>query len=280
MDNYKLIGFNRKGCVSANIMLPLTSKQFSIPLHELVHSEIMDHLSNFEIREIYRKYYSAHDTSTAYEFEDRNEKSWLAYVYLCAALIGLCIASTITGVMPINFLNLTIPFAIFIYPLSYIISDILNEFYGLRLARKSINLAFASNAIFCAILFISSKATPLDNWELSSGYFDIADAIISVFLASSLAYIISEHINAHILYKLRVMTKSRYLFIRVFLSTIVSSILDSFIFITIAFHYLENNIMLSMIASQIMIKSFYAVFGVFPIYLSRYFFRKFLTKKG
>ncbi|HGJ5865995.1 queuosine precursor transporter [Arsenophonus nasoniae] len=278
MQNYKLLGFKRKAKLTASFLIKSTGHTFSIPLNEAVNSELMDYLSPFEQREIYRKYYSSHNVNTAYEFKDKSQKHWNAYIFLCCFLVSLYLASTITAIKPILFFNLTLPAAIFIYPLTYIISDILNEYYGLSLARKAINLSFFCNLIFCGCLYYSSFPEAIPSWGLIDSYSSLVFSVISVLLASSLAYIISEHINAYILYKIRKLTSSKYLFVRVFTSSICAAIIDSFIFISIVFHSLGKETVISMIAGQLLIKSIYATLGIFPIYFSRYLFKKFILE--
>lgn len=60
------------------------------------------------------------------------------------ALSVIYIFSTLCGVKPIQIpvLNLITPPAIFIYPLTFILVDILNEFYGLRLAAHHHHLVY------------------------------------------------------------------------------------------------------------------------------------------
>lgn len=75
---------------------------------------------------------------------------WYAYLIITVALSVIYIFSTLCGVKPIQIpvLNLITPPAIFIYPLTFILVDILNEFYGLRLARRTIIISFIANLTF------------------------------------------------------------------------------------------------------------------------------------
>lgn len=86
---------------------------------------------------------------------------------------------------------------------------------------------------------------------------------MAVLVTSSLAYLISENINAWVLHKIKILTKSRYLFIRVITSTVTASAVDSVIFCTIAFYnVLSFDVIRTMILSQFLIKVVYAVLGV------------------
>jgi queuosine precursor transporter len=288
LRKYALIGFTRKKgaghikkkcSVNANIMIPSTGKQFSIPLSELVSSEIIDSLSPQELKQIYKKYYSNSDVKSIYELGVRNEKDWLAYNILSCMLILFSIASLILGIKPVNVFGISVPSAIFIYPLTYIITDILNEFYGLRYAKRSINITFLSNSIFFLLIYLSLFESPVQGWDLSSSYNVIFNNLTSIFIASSLAYVASEHLNAWLIYKLRILTDAKYLFVRVFFSTIVASIIDSIIFISIAFRYMDNPFKIRMITGQLIVKVFYALFGVIPIHGARFLFNKYLLRR-
>lgn len=95
---YKLIGFSRKPKCAAHIMLLSTGKVFDVSLHELVRGDIADDLNKNEMREVYRKLYSTDSVTTSYEFSDRNQKSWMAYCFLCVSLCVIYILCTVSGI--------------------------------------------------------------------------------------------------------------------------------------------------------------------------------------
>ncbi|ACS86927.1 queuosine precursor transporter [Musicola paradisiaca] len=277
---FKLLGFNHSGELSANVMVLSTGKTINMNLKELVDSEISDDLSRHELNALYKKLYSGKEITTAYEIADRNERSWYAYLLISVALSVIYIFSNIAGSKPIfvPWLNMVVPTAIFIYPLTFILVDILNEFYGLRLARRTIFIAFFSNLFFVLSLWCTSLTPSLPEWEFGKTYNGIVESIMSVLVASSLAYLISENINAWVLHKIKILTKSRYLFIRVITSTVTASAVDSVIFCTVAFYnVLSVDVIKVMIMSQLLIKVVYAVLGVGPIYGTRRLFRTYIN---
>lgn len=276
---FKLLGFNHSGELSANIMVLSTGKTLHMNLKELVDSDISDDFNRHELNALYKKLYSGKDITTAYELSDRNERSWLAYLMITTALCVIYIFSTVSGVKPIFIpaLNMVVPPAVFVYPLTFILVDILNEFYGLRLARRTILIAFFFHLVFVLGLWVTSLIPGVAQWEYSTTYNGIIDNMVAVLLGSSVAYLISENINAWVLHKIKILTKSRYLFIRVITSTVTASAVDSVIFCTIAFYnVLSADMIRTMIVSQFLIKVVYAVLGVGPIYGSRRLFRKYI----
>ena len=100
----------------------------------------------------------------------------------------------------------------------------------------------------------------------------------SVLVASSISFLVSENINSYLLCKIKELTNSRFLFLRVFLSTLFAVIIDSFLFCYIAFYgTMENSAILSMIYVQIAIKVGFAFFNIMPAYGARSLFKKYLT---
>jgi uncharacterized integral membrane protein (TIGR00697 family) len=280
-QKYKLLGFSRSAdVIRANIMVLSTGKSISIPLKELESSQVSEDLNRNELREIYRRIYGNKETVTAYDLTDRNERSWFAYLFIALSLSTIYIFCTIAGIKPthIPYINMVIPSAIFFYPLTFILVDILNEFYGLRLARKAILFSFIANILFVFGLMFTAILPGLKEWGLTEAYTEIAQSIMAVLVASSVAYIVSENVNSWLLCKIKELTNSRYLFIRIITSTTVAAALDSVIFGTLAFYNtLDADTIKSIIFSQFIIKITYAIVGVGPIYVARALFRKYIN---
>ncbi|MDX7985853.1 VUT family protein [Xenorhabdus sp. 12] len=280
-QKYKLLGFSRSSdAIRANIMILSTGKSISIPLKELESSQVSEDLNRNELREIYRRIYGGEDTVTAYDLADRNERSWFAYLMIALSLAIIYIFCTVTGIKPISvpYINMVIPAAIFFYPLTFILVDILNEFYGLRLARKAILFSFITNILFVLGLMFTAILPGLKEWGLAEAYTEIVHSIAAVLVASSVAYIVSENVNSWLLCKIKELTNSRYLFIRIITSTTIAAALDSVIFCTLAFYNtLDADTIKVIILSQFIIKITYAIVGVGPIYATRALFRKYIT---
>ncbi|MBV4368526.1 queuosine precursor transporter [Erwinia sp. BNK-24-b] len=279
---YKLLGFNRSDVITANVMVLATGKHISIGLQELESSEITDDFNRHELKSLYRRLYGSSDTKTSYDLGDRHERSWYAYLIITVALTVIYIVSTVSGVKPVHIpvVNFVVPPAIFFYPLSFILVDIVNEFYGLKMARRTIFISFFSNMLFVMGLWLTSLLPGLAEWELNISYTTFVNNIIAVLFASSVAYLISENVNSLILCKIKKLTNSRYLFIRVLTSNIIASAIDSAIFCTLAFYkVLDMNTIKTMIISQFIIKLGYALVGVGPIYATRELFRRYINKE-
>ena len=285
MDNisentrYKLLGFeNSKGL--AVVMVVTTGKVIKVKLDELLKSEIVDDLSRSEIKSVYRKFYSGGAALTAYEVNDRHETLWIIYVALNLLLFALYIFTNIaaTKLVYIESLGVVVTPGVFLYPLTFLIVDMLNEFYGLKLARKAILFAFASNSLITVLLSATSYLPGLSGWKLDAPYSEVMTHVSSVLVASSVSFIFSEYVNSFLLSKIKELTNARLLFLRVFLSTLFAVIIDSFIFCFIAFYgAMTNAEILNIVYVQIAIKMCFAVFNVLPAYGARSLFKRYVA---
>lgn len=278
-SKYKLLGFeNNKNL--AVIMIIATGKVIRIKLNEVLNSEIMDNLNKMEIRNLYKKFYSQGGALTAYDLNDRHENSWMIYIILNLLLFTFYIFTSIAATKPIYLesLNIIITPGTFLYPLTFLIVDLLNENFGLRLARKAIFFAFASNAMIIILLYASTFLPGLPDWKLDKPYNDVIIQVTSVLIASSVSFFVSENVNSYLLCKIKELTNSRFLFLRIFLSTLFAVIIDSFLFCFIAFYgAMQNNDILSMIYVQIAIKVCFAFFNILPAYGARSLFKRYVT---
>lgn len=277
-SRYKLLGFDN-GKKLAVIMVISTGKVIKIKLNELLKSEIPDNLNKMEIRDIYKKLYTHGPTLTAYEMNDRNERSWMIYVALNLLMLTIYFFTNIAAakLIYLDLFDVVITPGVFLYPLTFLIVDLLNESYGLRLARRAILFAFLSN-IFIIILLSAITSLPgLPDWKLDKPYSEIMTHASSVIVASSISFLFSEYVNSYLLCKIKKLTSSRFLFLRVFLSTFFAVIIDTLLFCYIAFYgTMQNSDILNMVYAQIAIKMCFAVFNVFPAYGARSLFKRYV----
>nr|WP_253809309.1 queuosine precursor transporter [Vibrio sp. RE88] len=267
----------------ASVMIRGTGKVVNMPAKDLISSEVADDLNRNELVEVCKKVYSKSGFEGAYELEDRHESYWMSYSFLVLCLCSLFTLSNITGIKPVEIFNtgLIVPAAIFLYPISFIFVDILNEYFGLKLARKAIIQSTVVNAGILVLLYLSTTIPSIGPWQaMDEQYTSLVTSMTSVFLASLSSYFISENINAYVLNKIKIATQSRWLAIRVIASTSIASVVDSALFISIAFfNVLPNDVLFVMFLSQVAIKILYALFSVAPIYFARKLFSRLINVK-
>ena len=154
---------------------------------------------------------------------------------IAAVFVTSLITANIIAVKIISIGSIDLPAAIIVFPLSYILGDILTEVYGYRWARRVIWLGFACNLIFIIFAWIGQLLPPAGFWEGQPAYEAILGYVPRLLAASFAGYLVGEFANSFILARMKLLTRGRWLWTRTIGSTIIGQGLDSTIFITIAF---------------------------------------------
>jgi queuosine precursor transporter len=158
------------------------------------------------------------------------------FVILAAFFVTALVVSNIIAVKLVEVSGRVFPAGLVIFPLSYVLGDVLTEVYGIRDARRVIWLGFACNLLALGAIQAAIHLPAADFWtENQSAYEDILGTTWRLFLASLAAYLVGELANAYVLAYLKGATHGRFLWVRTIGSTIIGEGLDSLIFITVAF---------------------------------------------
>lgn len=187
---------------------------------------------------------------------------------LYAILVGIfcagLIISNIIASKTFEFFWITLPCGVIIFPLIYIVNDVLAECYGFKKARRAIYLGFFMNliAVICynVTMFLPAPAY----FTGDSAFHTVLGSTLRLLVASFAAYLIGSLINA----KLMVYLKGKYenkLFFRCISSTFAGEGMDALIFITIGFlGTMPLFALLTMIVAQALFKTAYEVV-VYPV---------------
>lgn len=157
------------------------------------------------------------------------------FVFIVALFVTCLIAANITAVKLVTLFGLLLPAAIIIFPVSYILGDVLTEVYGYRQARKVIWLGFLCNLIVVAAIWFGQLLPAASFWDGQAAYERILGYAPRILMASFLAYLVGEFANAFVMAKMKIATRGRWLWTRTVGSTLVGQGLDSLVFITLAF---------------------------------------------
>ena len=167
------------------------------------------------------------------------------FIIVVAIFITVLITSNIMAVKLIHVATLPgqfmgsdlvfLPAAIIVFPISYIIGDVLTEVYGFRTARGVIWLGFACNVLVALLLWLGGIIPAEVFWPDQEAYATILGQFPLILLGSFLAYLVGEFSNSATLSLLKTYTQGRFLWLRTISSTIVGQGIDSFVFIFIAF---------------------------------------------
>lgn len=175
------------------------------------------------------------------------------------------IIANIVSAKVVMFGAFVVPAAIVAYPLTFLMTDVIGEIWGKEQANKTVRLG-----IICQIssLILIGAAILLPVAPFADNQAEFSSILMSTFrvvLASLVAYICSQTWDVFIFHRIKAKsTKNKW--IRNNASTMSSQIIDTAIFITIAFYGTVPSI-ITMILSQYFIKCCYAVLDTPFFYL-------------
>lgn len=182
------------------------------------------------------------------------------FLVIAVLFVTCLIVSNITAVKLIDVAGFIIPGAIVIFPISYIIGDVLTEVYGFAKARTVIWLGFGANLFAVATFALVGVLPAAGFWEGGDAYEAILGATPRILAASFAAYLVGEFANSYILARLKVAMEGRHLWVRTIGSSVVGQTLDSMVFITIAFAgVFPTAVLVSLVLTQIVFKLGYEI---------------------
>ena len=159
-----------------------------------------------------------------------------------AAFVTILLVSNLIGAIKITRICLWEDFCfsattgLFIFPVSYLIGDILTEVYGYARSRRIIWTGFT--CLFVAnLLILLFRAMPADpSWGLEDEFTKIFSMSFRLSMASMIAYFFGEFTNSFVIAKLKVITKGKYQALRIIGSTAAGELVDSILILFIGFY--------------------------------------------
>ena len=195
-------------------------------------------------------------------FEDMTKTE--LYAILTGIFTASLIVSNIIAGKTFDFFSFTLPCGVVIFPVIYIVNDVLAEIYGYEKARKVILLGFFMNLVD-VICFNISIIMPVPSFfQNADAYSKVFGSTLRVLIASFLSYLSGSLLNAKVMVYLKEKFEDK-LFIRCILSTLIGGGLDAIIFIIVGFYgTMPLKSIVLMIIGQVFIKAIYEAI-VYPI---------------
>lgn len=157
------------------------------------------------------------------------------FVIITGLFIACLITANIIIVKQIAVGPFILPAAIIIFPISYILSDVLTEVYGYSQARRVIWLGFICNLFAVIAILIGQILPAAPTFEGQSAYETILGSTPRFLVASFVAYLAGEFTNSFILSKMKIATSGRWLWTRTIGSTVAGQGIDTAIALSISF---------------------------------------------
>lgn len=156
-------------------------------------------------------------------------------IYLAVAFVAVLMISNTTAGKVIAIGPLAVSGALIIFPLSYILGDVLTEVYGYRAARKVVWSGFAALVLMSLAYWIIQILPSAAFWENQAAYEVILGAVPRITLASMIAYFCGEFVNSYVLSRMKVWMNGKQLWMRTIASTVAGEGIDTVLFMFVAF---------------------------------------------
>jgi len=152
------------------------------------------------------------------------------------------------------------PAGVLIFPIAYILNDVITEVWGFGKARLIIWTGFAVN-ILAVLFFTAGIVIPgAPFWQNQEAFATVLGNTPRIVVASLSAYLIGSFLNAFVMSRMKVLTKGKGFSGRAIVSTLVGESADSLIFITIAFAGIfPFGVLVTMIFTQAALKTIYEI---------------------
>lgn len=188
---------------------------------------------------------------------------FMSAFFVANALIAECIGGKIfslerlLGFQPVNFtlfgesnLSFSLTCGVLLWPLEFVMTDIVNEYYGPKAVRRISYTAVALIAYAFVMFYIAMSVTPPEWWlssKVENGVPNMQNAFSAIFgqgmwiiFGSLTAFLVSQVIDVTVFHKIKKVTGDKWIWLRATGSTLISQLFDSFIVLFIAFKLGSN----------------------------------------
>ena len=193
-------------------------------------------------------------------------------IYAALTVIANIIAVKVIAVGEVPLIGLIVgPAGVIVYASTFLVTDILTELYGKEYGKKAVITGFAANIVAIISILIALKWTsaPFVSAEFEQSFESVLGLAPRIVIASIIAYVISQTHDVYAFHFWKQKTRGRFLWFRNNASTMVSQLIDTVIFITIAFYGIfGTDQILSLIVGQYILKLIIAAVDTPFMYLA------------
>lgn len=187
-------------------------------------------------------------------------------LYLNGLFVGLLILANIVAVKLVSIGEFAIlPAAVVIYIFTYPIIDVIVEVYGKEQAKQTVRAGLITQVIALVFISITVALPSASFWQGQASFETILNGSLRVIAASLISYFISQNLDVYVFDRLKKKHGTKKLWLRNNASTMASQLVDTSIFITIAFAgTVPTAVLFGMIATQYVVK-FFATIATTPL---------------
>lgn len=217
------------------------------------------------------------------------------YVWLVGAFVACLLLANVVGVklfsIPLTSLGLDISIThtagMISFPITFLLTDLLNEYYGKKAARRVTWIGFAMGFLAFGLIWVSRKLPILEGipgTATPESFENIFGAASLMYVASMVAFLLGSMLDIFIFGFFKRITHGKMVWLRATGSTLISQVFDSFVVTFMFFVVLQvltgeqaqsMEFVIQTAATGYVLKFFLAVLLTPLIYLGRWMIREF-----
>lgn len=156
------------------------------------------------------------------------------YPYLLAVFCAVFLISNITAQKGVELGPLITDGAFFLFPISYVIGDVIAEVYGFKTARRAVFTGFGIAVVAVVSFYIAIWLPPAGFYDMQDTFAAVLGLLPRVVVASLTGYVVGQLLNAWVLQKMKDRFGRGNLWARLIGSTVVGEFADTLLFCSIA----------------------------------------------
>ena len=156
------------------------------------------------------------------------------YPYLLAVFCAVFLISNITAQKGVALGPLITDGAFFLFPISYVIGDVIAEVYGFKTARRAVFTGFGIAVLAVATFYIAIWLPAADFYDMDDTFAAVLGLLPRIVAASLTGYVVGQLLNAWVLQRMKDRFGPERLWARLIGSTVVGEFADTLLFCSIA----------------------------------------------
>jgi hypothetical protein len=155
---------------------------------------------------------------------------------LLGLFVGLIIGMNLLGNKIMSLFGVSVSVAIFMVPLTFLITDIVEEVYGKKVVKQFIFVGLFTLIVTFIYTAFFIWLTPHERFAHNEAYTTVFGSSLRIMLASALAFLLAQLNDMYTFAWLKEKTGGRMLWLRNNISTMLSQFIDSVVFMFVAFY--------------------------------------------
>jgi uncharacterized integral membrane protein (TIGR00697 family) len=156
------------------------------------------------------------------------------YPTLVAIFTGLVLISNVAATKGVAFGPLLTDGGFLVFPLTYVIGDVLSEVYGFNAARRAVVIGFGMQALAVLVLWGTVHLPAAPDYANQEALATTVESITGLAVAGLSGFLVGQLVNAWVVVRIKQRTKERHLWARLLGSTVVGQFSDTLVFCAIA----------------------------------------------